>query len=263
MAEWSKNRANPSDINGNREFTTNDNLSVKELNAIVNNSFYGVDFAEAMADSPDISEIAGEGSPSVSLVANGKFKKFKFSNLKGSKGDKGERGEKGEKGAAGESNALIKYIGQLAIEQMLVKDLVSLIESSFGTHCKQYYITPAGGINNYNITISSAPDGVTGGSLGASLMNKYSGEVVKEINSNKFVTGKSVGVGGSSGIFKTPPMISSDYVEISKCPAYLTSPTWHNIRFAWAFYELNILDTVGSVYIKSPDSSIRIYGLTF
>lgn len=89
MAEWSRNRANPSDINGNREFTTNDNLSVKELNAIVNNSFYGVDFVEAITETPDTSEANNVGTPSVSFVDNGKFKRLKFSNLKGATGERG------------------------------------------------------------------------------------------------------------------------------------------------------------------------------
>lgn len=89
MAAWSKNRKDSSEINGGKEFTTNDNLAVNELNAMVNNSFYAVDFVEAMAETPDISEIDGDGTPNVSLVSNGEFKKFKFSNLKGSKGDAG------------------------------------------------------------------------------------------------------------------------------------------------------------------------------
>lgn len=98
MAEWSKERVDSSDINGGKEFTSNDNLAVNELNAIVNNSFYGVEFVEAMADAPDVSEIDGTGTPSVSLVDNGDFKRFKFSNLRGQQGEKGQRGEKGEKG---------------------------------------------------------------------------------------------------------------------------------------------------------------------
>lgn len=93
MANWSKNKVLPEDINGNNEFTRNDNLAIDELNAMVNNSFYAVDFAEAMADSPDISEIDGDGTPSVEIidnVKNGKtYKKFKFKNLKGEKSTTG------------------------------------------------------------------------------------------------------------------------------------------------------------------------------
>jgi hypothetical protein len=101
MAEWSKNKVESSAINGGKEFTTDDVLAVNELNATVNNSFYAVAFVEAMADAPDVSEIDGTGTPSVSLVSNGKFKKFKFSNLRGKQGIQGIQGEKGEKGDAG------------------------------------------------------------------------------------------------------------------------------------------------------------------
>ena len=103
MANWNKKKVDPSLINGGKEFTSDDDLAVNELNAMVNNSFYGVDFVEAMADAPDISEIAGDGTPSVSLVPNGEFMKFKFSNLKGEKGEQGIQGIKGDKGDTGET----------------------------------------------------------------------------------------------------------------------------------------------------------------
>ena len=109
MAEWSKNRADSSSINGGNEFTTDDNLAVNELNAMVNNSFYAVDFAEAMADEPDISEIDRDGTPSVSLVSNGKFKRFKFSNLKGAKGEQGIQGIQGIQGEKGDAGATFTY----------------------------------------------------------------------------------------------------------------------------------------------------------
>lgn len=43
-------------------------------------------FVTALTDPPDLSEVANIGTPSVSFVANGKYKKFKFSNLKGESG---------------------------------------------------------------------------------------------------------------------------------------------------------------------------------
>ena len=114
MAEWDKTKVNPSNINGGKQFTANDNLTVAELNAMVNNSFYAVDFAEAMADAPDVSEIDGTGTPSVSLVSNGKFKRFKFSNLKGVKGDKGDTGNKGDKGDKGDAVPNTLTIGSVS-----------------------------------------------------------------------------------------------------------------------------------------------------
>ena len=46
MAEWNKNKVEPSAINGGQEFTKKDNLAVNELNAIVNNSFFASEKAE-------------------------------------------------------------------------------------------------------------------------------------------------------------------------------------------------------------------------
>lgn len=46
MASWSKDRVEPNAINGGREFTTDDNLALNELNAIVNNSFYATQKAD-------------------------------------------------------------------------------------------------------------------------------------------------------------------------------------------------------------------------
>lgn len=47
MAEWSKNKVEPSAINGGKEFVEGDNLAVNELNAIVNNSFFASEKAES------------------------------------------------------------------------------------------------------------------------------------------------------------------------------------------------------------------------
>lgn len=43
-------------------------------------------FVNALTDPPDLSEVSNIGTPSVSFVANGEYKKFKFSNLKGETG---------------------------------------------------------------------------------------------------------------------------------------------------------------------------------
>lgn len=129
MADWSKNRADSSSINGGKEFTTDDNLTVSELNAMVNNSFYAVDFVEAMADTPDVSEIDGTGSPSVSLVDNGKFKKFKFSNLRGKQGERGIQGEKGEKGDSVIVDSELSTTSTNAIQNSAVAKAIGDIES--------------------------------------------------------------------------------------------------------------------------------------
>lgn len=43
-------------------------------------------FVDALTDPPDLTDVGNIGTPSVSFVANGKYKKFKFSNLKGESG---------------------------------------------------------------------------------------------------------------------------------------------------------------------------------
>lgn len=265
MAEWNKNKVNPREVNGGKEFTTNDNLAVDELNAMVNNSFYAVDFVEAMADSPDISEIDGDGIPSVSLVSNEKdgkpFKKFKFSNLKGAKGEQGERGEKGEKGESGESNSLIKYLGYISISQMLVRDLFALIEETFGTSCSTYYIKTSD-LSTHEIIISSYPDGQSSSSvLDAHLTNKWTGEnvtvEVQQISANGLL-----GVSGGTGAFDYRPYVAVDYIEIGKCSAYNVSPSRYNVRYSWAGYEINVIDRYGyAPYIKSETGAIHVYGI--
>ena len=47
MAEWNKQKVLPENINNGNEFTTDDNLAINELNAIVNNSFYSAELSES------------------------------------------------------------------------------------------------------------------------------------------------------------------------------------------------------------------------
>lgn len=65
MGQWSKGKVLPENINGNKEFTTNDNLTLDELNAIVNNSFYASDISDnAMGKAQEALDavILGEGT---------------------------------------------------------------------------------------------------------------------------------------------------------------------------------------------------------
>lgn len=270
MAEWNKNKANPSSINNGKEFTTNDDLAVNELNAMVNNSFYAVDFAEAMADEPDISEANNIGTPSVSFVNNVKdgktFKRFKFSNLKGEKGDAGDRGEKGEKGESGDSNAFIKYLGNVTIGQMSIKDFYSLLYSTFGASCKTYYLVTIGGFHGTNgspiIVSNSTDDVVSSDNLLAYLMNKWTGECtqlhIKEVETNNALVRV-----GSDAIFNYTPLVACDYIELTSFWVEESSTKRYNLKYAWAGYELNVIDAYGgtSTYIKSPSAGIRVYGL--
>lgn len=96
MAFWNRKKKTPSQIHGGIEYKQDDDMTIDQLNGIVNNSFYAVDFAEALTDAPDVSEANQTGTPSVELVDNIKtpvsggdpitYKKFKFKNLKGATG---------------------------------------------------------------------------------------------------------------------------------------------------------------------------------
>lgn len=268
MAEWDRKKVEPSIINGGKEFTCDDNLSTVELNAMVNNSFYSVEFAEALADNPDTSSANNVGTPSVTLVDNVKdgktYKKFKFSNLKGATGAKGDKGDKGEKGEPGETNSLITYLGVLWVSQMPVSELFNTINQNFGTNCRTYYLVPSGGILKYPIVVSAELDGVSSSStLIAGLTNKWMGQTTS-INVKKIRTGSNVGVREDiNSIFKYDPYVLCDYVEIGKCSSAGINPDRYNVRCSWSGYELNILQeySTSSCYIKCEDSAIKIYGV--
>lgn len=114
MADWSRKKVDSSTINNGQEYTKDKNVSINELNAMVNSGLYSQDFAEKLVTNIDTSEVGNVGTPSVSLVAGDgatadkPYKKFKFSNLKGdtgatgATGAKGDKGEKGDQGIQGE-----------------------------------------------------------------------------------------------------------------------------------------------------------------
>ena len=107
MANWSKNKTLPANVNNGNEFLPTDGVYSGDMNAAFNNAFYAVDYATALADTPDTSEVGNVGTPSVSLIDNVKdgkaYKKFKFANLKGEKGRDGKDGADGAKGADGKN----------------------------------------------------------------------------------------------------------------------------------------------------------------
>lgn len=108
MAEWNREKVNPSDLNNGNEWEQGDRVARQELNAMVNAGLYAQDFAEHLADTPDTSEANNVGTPSVGFVDNPSattekpYKRLKFSNLKGEKGEQGEQGIQGEKGDKGD-----------------------------------------------------------------------------------------------------------------------------------------------------------------
>lgn len=112
---WSANPINTDNINNGFEYENGDGVDAGAVNAAVEASLYAqnqsnqavedstsaLNYVDALTDPPDLSEVANVGTPSVSFVTNGNYKKFKFSNLKG---------EQGEKGATGASISDINFI---------------------------------------------------------------------------------------------------------------------------------------------------------
>jgi len=111
MGNWTGNQTPKSQVNGGQQFEPNDAVVADDINACFNNSFYAVDFVNAIGVNQNITEDGG--SPSVSFNTN--TKKFTFSNLKGAKGDKGDTGAKGDTGTKGDKGdtglAALEYSG--------------------------------------------------------------------------------------------------------------------------------------------------------
>lgn len=93
MTTWSKDKTLPTNLNNGNEYNNGDVPSKDTFNNANNNAFYAVDYAEALADTPDTNDWGSVGTPNVQLIDNVKdgktYKKFKFSNGKGETGEIG------------------------------------------------------------------------------------------------------------------------------------------------------------------------------
>lgn len=91
MAEFEKKKHAQDEFNNGNKYVANDGVQPATINNLVENSLYTEAFAESLASTPDTTNVAQVGIPSVELVDNPSAgitgaKKFKFSNLKGEKG---------------------------------------------------------------------------------------------------------------------------------------------------------------------------------
>jgi hypothetical protein len=117
MAKWNKGKVDSAQINGGNEFTTNDVLTVAELNALVNNSLYGVEVAELNTFGIGTVTSGEVASATISGVAPNKKL-----NLVLPKGEKGDKGDKGDTGSVSDIQALVGYdISKGTIEERLDK----------------------------------------------------------------------------------------------------------------------------------------------
>lgn len=91
MAEFEKKKHAQDEFNKGNKYVANDGVQPATINNLVENSLYTEAFAESLASTPDTTNVAQVGTPSVELVDNPAAgitgaKKFKFSNLKGEQG---------------------------------------------------------------------------------------------------------------------------------------------------------------------------------
>ena len=91
MAEFEKKKHAQEEFNKGNKYVANDGVQPATINNLVENSLYTEAFAESLASTPDTTNVAQTGTPSVELVDNPSAgitgaKKFKFSNLKGEQG---------------------------------------------------------------------------------------------------------------------------------------------------------------------------------
>ena len=91
MAAFEKKKHAQDEFNKGNKYVANDGVQPATINNLVENSLYTEAFAESLASTPDTTNVAQTGIPSVELVDNPSTgitgaKKFKFSNLKGEQG---------------------------------------------------------------------------------------------------------------------------------------------------------------------------------
>lgn len=113
MSAWKGKKIDSTQLNNGNRYDKNSQVSIEQLNSIVEGGIYMQEFAEHLADSPDTSEVNNVGTPEVSIVetiVDGvSYKKFKFKNLKGDTGAKGDKGDTGETGPQGKVGATFTY----------------------------------------------------------------------------------------------------------------------------------------------------------
>ena len=103
MAKWSKNKVEPEQINKGNEYTKDDNVSVEELNAIVNNSFNSQQQAEQSLNTVKgfrIGSVVSGDTASASIYVDSSGEEI-ILNLVLPKGEKGDKGDKGDSGSTG------------------------------------------------------------------------------------------------------------------------------------------------------------------
>lgn len=89
-----------SEINGGNQFVAGDNVTEQAVNAPLESAAFSQEYVESFASQPDNTEADNVGTPTVEIIPNGQYKKFKFKNLKGKTGERGANGSNVPTGTA-------------------------------------------------------------------------------------------------------------------------------------------------------------------
>lgn len=104
MASFNPSKKLSTDFNSGNKYVNNvDSPSATDFNNVIESQLYTQEFAERLTDTPDVSQANNVGTPSVEIIDNGAYKKFKFINLKGQTGADGHNGADGATGSKGVS----------------------------------------------------------------------------------------------------------------------------------------------------------------
>lgn len=86
MATWNPTEIDLTKINDNNRYENGDGVSAESVDAAIEASAYAQEFAKALTNPPNLTDVANIGTPDVSFEDYGNYKRFKFSNLKGETG---------------------------------------------------------------------------------------------------------------------------------------------------------------------------------
>ena len=130
MADWSRDKVDASNLNNGQEYTLDSDVSLEQLNAVVNNSLYAGDFVEELTniDTTKINNV-GEANVRVESSPNATptkpYKRLVFENLKGEPGKDGTIGKDGksayeyaqEGGYTGTEQEFASELGDIATKE--------------------------------------------------------------------------------------------------------------------------------------------------
>ena len=160
--------------NGKRYGTDWKAPTVQHMNNLVETVSDDDLLVNSLASSPDNSEVANVGTPSVEIIGEGTNKKFKFKNLRGEVGPQGPVGATGATGATGPRGATgaTGATGPVGPEGPQGKTGATGPQGAQGEQGKSIYYAP-------NTTFPTPENGLTGNSITQSSLQREDGKYAK------------------------------------------------------------------------------------